>query len=83
MNQSCRDQSLCKMTFKYTPQANVHSYFYSGHDRRRDRRWGQMSDGLRLLSGIIVCLQCDDFAVLESPKGALPVRRRKAQSGDL
>lgn len=35
-----------------------------------------MTDRLRLLSGLIVCLQFDDFAVLKSPKGALPVRGR-------
>lgn len=35
-----------------------------------------MNDKLRLLSGLIVCLQFDDFAVLKSPKGTLPVRGR-------
>lgn len=50
--------------------------------KKKDRKWVQMNDRLGLLSGLIVCLQFDDFAVLKSPKGALPVRG-KAHSGDL
>lgn len=59
------------------PQANVHGYFYREHGWKKEtEKWVQMNDRLRPLSGLIVCLQSDDFAVLKSPKGALPVRRR-------
>lgn len=42
----------------------------------------EMNGSLSLHCGVIVCLQFDDFAVLTSPKGSLPVRG-EAQAGDL